>query len=187
MLNGVEHRFCVRHLYANLKKKFGGGTVIRDLMMGAAKATHHREWHTKMQQLKEINELAFNWLAAIPTRSWCKHAMSFYPRCDVIINNLYESFNSTILVARDKPILTMFEWIRTYLINRFDVLNEKMSKWNGNVCPKPRKRLDGEMLYAGNWIPRWNVEGVFEVQHYMNTGDRFVVDLNRFECSCRFW
>jgi len=34
MFEVVEHRLCLRHLYANFKKKFGGGTIIRDLMMG---------------------------------------------------------------------------------------------------------------------------------------------------------
>ncbi|XP_057452889.1 uncharacterized protein LOC130744744 [Lotus japonicus] len=38
-LPGVEHRFCVRHLYANFKKRFGGGTKIKDLLMWASKAT----------------------------------------------------------------------------------------------------------------------------------------------------
>lgn len=38
----IEHRYCLRHLYANFKKKFGGGTLIRDLMMGAAKATYRQ-------------------------------------------------------------------------------------------------------------------------------------------------
>ena len=40
MLEGVEQRFCLRHLYSNFKKKFGGGTLLRDLMMGAAKAIY---------------------------------------------------------------------------------------------------------------------------------------------------
>lgn len=37
-----EHRFCLRHLYANFKKKFGGGTLFRNLylMMAASKATY---------------------------------------------------------------------------------------------------------------------------------------------------
>jgi len=47
ILNGVEHRFCLRHLYSNFKKKFGGGVVIRDLMMGAAKATFYAAWKKK--------------------------------------------------------------------------------------------------------------------------------------------
>jgi len=41
ILNMVEHRFCLRNLYSNFKKKFSGGVVIKDLMMGAAKATFY--------------------------------------------------------------------------------------------------------------------------------------------------
>ncbi|XP_027905924.1 uncharacterized protein LOC114165520 [Vigna unguiculata] len=44
ILEGVEHRFCLRHLYSNFKKRFGGGVVIRDLMMGVAKATFYQAW-----------------------------------------------------------------------------------------------------------------------------------------------
>ncbi|XP_014521871.1 uncharacterized protein LOC106778429 [Vigna radiata var. radiata] len=44
ILNGVEHRLFLRHLYHNYKKKFGGGLLIRDLMMGTAKATYYKEW-----------------------------------------------------------------------------------------------------------------------------------------------
>ena len=42
ILEGVEHRFCLRHLY--YKNKFGGGVVIRDLMIGVAKATFYQAW-----------------------------------------------------------------------------------------------------------------------------------------------
>nr|KYP37207.1 hypothetical protein KK1_041613 [Cajanus cajan]KYP37210.1 hypothetical protein KK1_041616 [Cajanus cajan] len=145
MLDGVEHRFCLRHLYCNFKKKFGGGTLLRDLMMGAAKATFVEAWDEKMQQIKKINSKAYDWLNAVPPQAWCKHAFSFYPKCDVLMNNLSEAFNSTILLAREKPILTMFEWIRSYVMGRFATLMEKVAKYDGNVMPKPRKRLDKEI------------------------------------------
>ena len=92
ILDGLEHRFCVRHLYANFKNRFGGGTGIRDLMMGAAKATYPKLFNDKMQEIKGLNELAYNWLAELPARAWSKHAQSWYPKCDVLINNLSESF-----------------------------------------------------------------------------------------------
>lgn len=38
---GYEHMFFLRYLYANFKKKFGGGTFFRDLMMVAAKETYY--------------------------------------------------------------------------------------------------------------------------------------------------
>ncbi|KAG4950031.1 hypothetical protein JHK86_043270 [Glycine max] len=37
------------------KKKFGGGTLLRDLMMGAAKATYEEAWEDKMAHIKEKN------------------------------------------------------------------------------------------------------------------------------------
>ncbi|RHN45490.1 putative MULE transposase domain-containing protein [Medicago truncatula] len=51
----IDHRLCLRHLYANFKKKFGGGTLIRDLMMGAAKTTYYQGWEQKMNELKNVD------------------------------------------------------------------------------------------------------------------------------------
>ncbi|XP_052733631.1 uncharacterized protein LOC128196507 [Vigna angularis] len=65
ILNGVEHRLCLRHLYNNYKKKFGGGLLIRDLMMGAAKATYFQDWEKKKGELKTVNCDAYNWFATL--------------------------------------------------------------------------------------------------------------------------
>ncbi|WVY90142.1 hypothetical protein V8G54_035656 [Vigna mungo] len=186
LMDGVEHRLCLRHLYNNFKKRFGGGVLIRDLMMGAAKATYEKEWEKKMGELKAINTDAYNWLIAIPTKNWCKHAFNTYCRCDVLINNLSESFNSTILLARDKPIITMMEWIRTYIMKRFATLREKAITYPGVVMPRPRKRLDKEIEKSGNWIPTWAGAEKFEVTHGF-TMDKFVVDLSNNSCSCYSW
>lgn len=159
---------------------------MRNLMMGAAKATYYEAWEQKMLQLKEIDQKAYEWLAAIPTKSWCKHAFSFYSRCDVLMNNLSESFNATILLARDKPIITMFEWIRTYLMGRFATLKEKLGTYRGNIMPKPRRRLDREIEMSGNWFSTRAGANKFEVTHSLFI-DRFVVDLDKHSCTCNFW
>jgi len=62
-----------------------------------------------MGELRNINPEAYNCLIGKPRSSWCKHAFNIYPRCDVLMNNLFESFNSAILLARDKPIISMME------------------------------------------------------------------------------
>ncbi|KAK2456219.1 hypothetical protein QL285_003603 [Trifolium repens] len=85
MFDRVEHRLCLRHLYANFKKKFGGGTLIRDLMMGAAKAIYIQAWQVKMNELKKADFKAWEWFSNVPTKLWCKHAFSFYPKCDVLM------------------------------------------------------------------------------------------------------
>lgn len=129
MFERIKHRLCLRHLYVNFKKKFDEVTLIRYLMMGASKATYYQGWHEKMQELKMLDTNAWQWLMNAPTKTWCKHAFNFYPKCDVLMNNISESFNATILVAREKPILTMCEWIRSYLMNRMSNFTKKLDKW----------------------------------------------------------
>ena len=58
------------------------------------------------------------------------------------MNNLCEAFNSTILVARDKPLLTMCDLIRKYVMRRFANLREKVDRIQGNAMPKPKMRLE---------------------------------------------
>lgn len=69
-------------------------------------------WNVKMEELKKVDVKAWEWLVGHDPKLWCKHAFSYYPKCDVLMNNISEAFNATILLARDKPILTMVEWIR---------------------------------------------------------------------------
>ncbi|XP_022631890.1 uncharacterized protein LOC111240670 [Vigna radiata var. radiata] len=68
LLPGVSHRFCVRHLYANFRKKFPGKN-LKKLMWRAATATHPQKWESEMRSIREVNEEAFRHLVAIPPRS----------------------------------------------------------------------------------------------------------------------
>ncbi|GAU34421.1 hypothetical protein TSUD_393740 [Trifolium subterraneum] len=166
MFERVEHRLCLRHLYANFKKKFGGGTLIRDLMMGAAKATYYQACEAKMSELKAFDKKAWDWLKDIPTKMWCKHAFSYYPKCDVLMNNLSKSFNATILVARDKPILTLCEWIRNYLMNRTYASVSKLANWPHRILPMPQRRLEKEVSMTGYWQPTWVIHEEFQCNQW---------------------
>lgn len=75
---GFEHIFCLRHLYANFKKKFGGGILFRDLMMATAKATYFEAHESKMLMIKEVSLEAYEWLEEIPKIKWCNHAFPFF-------------------------------------------------------------------------------------------------------------
>ncbi|WVZ08557.1 hypothetical protein V8G54_021903 [Vigna mungo] len=68
VIPGVAQRFCVRHLYANFRKKFPGKNLKR-LMWRAATTTHPQQWENEMRNMKEVNEDAFRHMIAIPPRS----------------------------------------------------------------------------------------------------------------------
>src|ERR1051325_12036163 len=106
-----------------------------------AKATYFEAHEDKMNQIKEVSPDAFDWLNVIPKKKWCKHVFPLYSKCDILMNNLSESFNLTILMQRDKPIITMFEWIRNYLMGRFATLRDKVDNYKGEIMSKPLRWL----------------------------------------------
>ncbi|RYR21806.1 hypothetical protein Ahy_B03g067121 isoform A [Arachis hypogaea] len=184
MLLGVEHRFCLRHLYANCKKAF----VLRDLILSTVKATYVEEWNRKMDRLKEVNKECYDKLAALDPKVWTKSHFTPYAKSDMLMNNISETFNGQILEARDKPILTMFEWIICYWMGRFAEKKKKGAKFMGKILPKPRKRLDIICRRSMEWQPRWAGDLKYEVSHKNKMiQERFVVDLLAGSCSCRFW
>jgi len=154
--------------------------------MGAAKATYYQVWEQKMLQLKALDEGAWDWLMKHDRKFWCKHAFSFYPKCDVLMNNLSEAFNSTIMIARDKHIIGMTEWIRNYLMNRISTVRSKIVNWPYRIMSMHRKRLHREIELSGEWISTWRDGDEFEVSG-MYGGFQYIVDLGKRQCTCNFW
>ncbi|GMY24320.1 transposon [Fagus crenata] len=133
-------RFFLRHLYANFKNKFKG-KALKDLMWAAAKETTEVGFNAKMEQIKVLNKDAYGHLKGIEAEHWSKHKFSQIPKCDMQLNNLCEVFNSKIVEARDKPILTMCEMIRKYLMTRIVKNGEQMANYRGPICPRAQDKL----------------------------------------------
>ncbi|RZB85018.1 hypothetical protein D0Y65_025596 [Glycine soja] len=120
-------------------------------MMGATRATYHEAYLEKMAQLKEINEAAHKYLVDIGEQHWSKHAFKTYAKCDVLMNNLSESFNAIILLAREKPIVTMLEWIQTYCMTRFATMNETTHKVEGKIMPIAEAKEEARQGRSTQW------------------------------------
>lgn len=63
----IKHRMCLRHLYANFKKNFGGGTTVSDLLMRASKVIYFQSWEKNMNELKQLDKKAWEWPMGVPT------------------------------------------------------------------------------------------------------------------------
>ncbi|WVZ20267.1 hypothetical protein V8G54_007589 [Vigna mungo] len=131
LLPGVDQRFCVRHIDANFRKKYPG-INLRQLLWKAATTTHPQAWESIMRQMKDVNEDAFKHLISIPPRS----RFSGRPACDTLVNNICEGFNSVILEAREKPIITMLEEIRSYLMKSWSGLQVFEIRHTSNLAEK---------------------------------------------------
>ncbi|XP_038721992.1 uncharacterized protein LOC120014142 [Tripterygium wilfordii] len=90
---GVHHRFCVRHLYANFKKRWNLKT-LKDYFFVAAGATTQRRFSYWMEEIKKIDIQAFHWINQHDPILWSKHAFNPNVKCDIIVNNIAKTFNN---------------------------------------------------------------------------------------------
>lgn len=66
-----------------------------------------------------------------------------FPKCDILLNNNCEMFNSYILDAREMQILSMLDKIKCQLMTRHvKKFNELTNEMIGQLCPKFRKKLN---------------------------------------------
>ncbi|KAH7867298.1 hypothetical protein Vadar_031580 [Vaccinium darrowii] len=183
LMPNAEHRFCMRHIYANFRKVFKG-KELKDALWRAASAGTVWEHEAYMKKIEKMDGAAYNWLKKIPQEQWCRSHFRTSSRCDILVNNLSESFNSYILEARDKPIVSMLEWIRRKLMSRFQVKRMGMEKYTGTICPKIDKKLEVNIDKARDCFAHFAGEFKFEVDCHDQT---YMVDLKAMTCGCRMW
>ena len=63
----------------------------------------------KTRAALSMDKVAHTDLSDIPKASWFRHAFNCHIKCDMLLNNLAESFNTWIKEAKSKLILTMIE------------------------------------------------------------------------------
>ncbi|KAH7835706.1 hypothetical protein Vadar_029032 [Vaccinium darrowii] len=179
----VEHRFCLRHMYANFSKTYRG-KELKDMFWGAASAYTKPEFEEHMEILKSANKDAHEWMVREVPEVW---ARSFYnPRSKVnrMDNNMREEFNNWIQEARDMPILTMLETIKRQLMARYVARLEYSNKFNGPLCPNIKKKLGYKIVNASGMQVIYCGGTLFEVT---GTDKTCVVDIGEHTCTCKKW
>ncbi|GKC14471.1 hypothetical protein Tco_1011253 [Tanacetum coccineum] len=86
-----------------------------------------------MQELKDFNKKAYEWLKKIHVEHWSRAYFSAH--CDLLINNICEVFNRQLLEAKDSPIITALEHVREYLMKRIVVIQKIIEKCDGPLTP----------------------------------------------------
>ncbi|KAM5576700.1 hypothetical protein ABKV19_007515, partial [Rosa sericea] len=174
-------RFCVRHMWTNFMNLFPG-KVLKDQMWRCAKSTTLPYFAKEMEEMNALDNEAYKWMTHKdrPPQHWCRAHFETWSKCDIMINNLCESFNSFIFYARAKPPVSMFEEMRVKLMKRNQIRKDKMQAMVGNMCPKPRQN-EGcfDCISIGNGGDQVEVE-TFE-------GTKNVVNLTARTCTCRMW
>jgi len=140
LLGDVDQRLCVRYLYNNFRKKYPG-KKLKELMWRAAKATYTNAFDDAMNEIRKISEGAYEYLKLIPAMHWSKSKFTSGPLCDTLVNNMSEAFNSTIVIPRGKPIVTMCEDIRIYMMERWEANRQRIARYEDIVLPNIKIKI----------------------------------------------
>ncbi|XP_030925924.1 uncharacterized protein LOC115952789 [Quercus lobata] len=178
-----EHRYCVKHIYNNFKVD-RKGLELKDALWRCAGATTIREFERRMQEMKDLDVKAWEYLANINPAQWSKSYFSSRVLCDCLANNLSESFNAMILEVRDNPILAMLEWIRVRLMTKQYKKMRGIAKYTGKVCPNIQDKLEKLKHESIPFSATPAGSFMYEVD---NGRERHVVDLAKKACSYRIW
>ncbi|KAH6771697.1 hypothetical protein C2S51_010101 [Perilla frutescens var. frutescens] len=150
----------------------------------AARATYVEAYKIAIEELKQENEAAYtNFIEREPQR-FCKAFISTIPSCDMIDNNISETFNGFIVKAREKHLIDMLESIHNALMERQYRKLTEISNVNDRLCPRIRKKVEKHKYDRRDCIAHPALGGKFQVQLHE---DRFVVNMGTRSCTCRAW
>ncbi|GAA0186549.1 hypothetical protein LIER_33837 [Lithospermum erythrorhizon] len=164
LLPRVGHRNCVQHIYRHFKRHHGS-QLLRDKVWASVRASTKSRFHNAMLDLKKTDSIAHTWIEnnVGKPEHWCKAFFSLEVQTHMLCNNLSESFNSFILSARDKPIITILERIRRLCMKRIKNRRLAIGTKPGPFCPRINKILERQLLHTDGVDSVWNGADGFEV------------------------
>nr|GEV83884.1 hypothetical protein [Tanacetum cinerariifolium] len=85
----VKHRFCLKHIYDNMKLVWMG-QLYKECLWKCATSTTIQYFEKNMDELKDTCKDAYEWLKMIPAVHWSRSYFSGRAHCDVLLNNMRE-------------------------------------------------------------------------------------------------
>ncbi|GKA78535.1 calcium/proton exchanger [Tanacetum coccineum] len=88
------------------------------------------------QHLQIEDQKAYDYLIQINPNSWSRAFFEIDKRCAIFYDGLSKSFDRAILAPRHKPIVTMLEETRLYIMQRLVSMNKIAFNLEDNITPR---------------------------------------------------
>ncbi|GJS01987.1 hypothetical protein Tco_0318495 [Tanacetum coccineum] len=170
----TEHRYCLRHIHENIKQGWCR-QAYKDLLWRATSATNVRDFEKCMLELKTMNPKAHEWLNKIPAEHWVRSHFLGRAKSYLFLNNICEVFNGKIFGGRDKPVITLLEYIREYCMKRIVNVQGVIDKCTGPLTPTATRIMKSIKKEAHLMNVQWNGANKYQVSGL--PGDQYVMDV----------
>ncbi|XP_050233824.1 uncharacterized protein LOC126682258 [Mercurialis annua] len=186
ILPQAEHRRCARHVYANWAKKWRGDER-KKAFWSCAKATTFADLNVRLTHLGTLGNNIVNDALSYEIETWSKVYFDTSIKCDVVDNNLAETFNGWILEPRCKSVITMLEDIRVKVMNRLWNKRDSTRGWITDVSPRALEVVEKNKQLSYDWEVEFNGDYGYEIAWRQDRRNKHTVDINRRVCTCREW
>ncbi|XP_057726847.1 uncharacterized protein LOC130942157 [Arachis stenosperma] len=188
IFEGSFHGYCLRYLTEQLFRDLKGqfSHEIKRLMVedlyAAAYAAKPEGFQTSLDNIKSISVDAYNWIVQSGPENW---ANSFFQgtRYNHMTSNFGELFYSWASDADELPITQMVDVIRSKIMELIAARREASDQWVTRLTPSMEEKLSAESRKAHSLQFVLCGSSTYEVCGDTNE----VVDLDRWECSCKAW
>ncbi|XP_060179076.1 uncharacterized protein LOC132609216 isoform X2 [Lycium barbarum] len=183
-LPAALHRFCVKHIKANWRKKGKKTKEMTKVLWWCAWSTYREELDGHLKTLGDLSEEAKDHLLDYPIETWCRTFFDTVCKNQKVENNLVESFNSWILVPRHKAIIGMLEEIRIKVMEMVSNNEEEVLTWATEWSPESIQMYNEFQKIATRCTLHFNGDYGFEVSE---GNDKHIVNFSIKKCTCRVW
>ncbi|KAG7553248.1 Zinc finger SWIM-type [Arabidopsis thaliana x Arabidopsis arenosa] len=177
----IEHRMCVRHIYANLKKNHASKKQMKPLIWNLAWSYNEAQFKQRLERIFAYDTVVYDEVMKSNPRRWCRAFYKIGNYCEDVDNNFTESFNKTINKAREKPFVAMLEMVRRLAMIRIAKRLDLAYSHKGICTPYVKKFLAKEHKIAAACKVSSSTNGMFEVRV---SGDTHRVSLKKYTCTC---
>lgn len=174
---------CKAYIYANFRKRFSG-IEYKSSFWAVCKFGTPEEFNKVMGELRQLELKAYDYFMDQNPQIWARAFFKTDAYCDVMENNMCETFNGYIHEAKDMPIIQMLEDIKISFMVIMQFFLEIMSKWEDSLCPRIREVLERNKTEHRHWGLVYNGNNKFEVRQGL-VG--YVVNFIKMTCTCRMW
>lgn len=149
----------------------------------AAYTPYVTEYKERIKEIQDKFTEGENFIKASNPNCWA-NSLFAGKRWGIIDNNIAESWNSWVRVARTMPIVGLMDEIRRKIMIMMNGKRNEATKRVGRLCPKPEKRLKFNIYESRKLEVDTSCGWKFEVS---DEGNKFAVDLTNKTCSCRYF
>ena len=188
IFEGSFHGYCLRYLteqlFRDLRVQFSHEIkrlMIEDLY-AAAYATKPEGFQNSLENIKSFSIEAYDWIIQSGPENW---ANSFFQgtRYNHMTSNFGELFYSWASDADELPITQMVDVIRSKIMDLIVSRRAVSDQWLTRLTPSMEEKLKRESQRTHSLQFVLSGSSTYEVCGDTNE----VVDLDRWECSCKAW